>query len=106
MKKIIFIIILLFLIIITTLTKNSTKTIDQKIYETKENIRLLKDKYELVLLDYNFLSSPEKLMNYQRKYFDNELLEIDIRKIKKISIDKDNLTVEKIVNNIDEAEKK
>tara|TARA_Y100001970_G_scaffold290309_1_gene423648 strand:+ start:1844 stop:2164 length:321 start_codon:yes stop_codon:yes gene_type:complete len=106
MKKILFIIILLFLIIITTLTKNSTKTIDQKIYETKENIRLLKDKYELVLLDYNFLSSPEKLMNYQRKYFDNELLEIDIRKIKKISIDKDNLTVEKIVNNIDEAEKK
>ena len=106
MKKILFIIILLFLIIITTLTKNSTKTIDQKIYETKENIRLLKDKYELVLLDYNFLSSPEKLMNYQRKYFDNELLEIDIPKIKKISIDKDNLTVEKIVNNIDEAEKK
>ncbi len=106
MKKILFIIILLFLIIITTLTKNSTKTIDQKIYETKENIRLLKDKYELVLLDYNFLSSPEKLMNYQRKYFDNELLEIDIRKIKKISINKDNLTIEKIVNNIDEAEKK
>ena len=106
MKKILFIIILLFLIIITTLTKNSTKTIDLKIYETKENIRLLKDKYELVLLDYNFLSSPEKLMNYQRKYFDNELLEIDIRKIKKISINKDNLTIEKIVNNIDEAEKK
>ena len=106
MKKILFIIILLFLIIITTLTKNSTKTIDQKIYETKENIRLLKDKYELVLLDYNFLSSPEKLMNYQRKYFDNELLEIDIRKIKKISINKDNLTIEKFVNNIDEAEKK
>ena len=98
MKKILFIILLLFLIIITTITKNSTKKIDQKIYETKENIRLLKDKYELVLLDYNYLSSPEKLMNYQGKFFDDELIEVDIRKIKKINISKDNLIVEKIIN--------
>ncbi len=98
MKKILFIILLLFLIVITTITKNSTKKIDQKIYETKENIRLLKDKYELVLLDYNYLSSPEKLMNYQSKFFDDELIEVDIRKIKKINISKDNLIVEKIIN--------
>ena len=98
MKKILFIILLLFLIVITTITKNSTKKIDQKIYETKENIRLLKDKYELVLLDYNYLSSPEKLMNYQSKFFDDELMEVDIRKIKKININKDNLIVEKIIN--------
>ena len=98
MKKILFIILLLFLIVITTITKNSTKKIDQKIYETKENIRLLKDKYELVLLDYNYLSSPEKLMNYQSKFFDDELIEVDIREIKKINISKDNLIVEKIIN--------
>ena len=98
MKKILFIILLLFLIVITTITKNSTKKIDQKIYETKENIRLLKDKYELVLLDYNYLSSPEKLMNYQSKFFDDELIEVDIRKIKKINISKDDLIVEKIIN--------
>ena len=98
MKKILFIILLLFLIVITTITKNSTKKIDQKIYETKENIRLLKDKYELVLLDYNYLSSPEKLMNYQSKFFEDELIEVDIREIKKINISKDNLIVEKIIN--------
>ena len=98
MKKILFTILLLFLIVITTITKNSTKKIDKKIYETKENIRLLKDKYELVLLDYNYLSSPEKLMNYQSKFFDDELIEVDIREIKKINISKDNLIVEKIIN--------
>ena len=98
MKKILFIILLLFLIVITTITKNSTKKIDKKIYETKENIRLLKDKYELVLLDYNYLSSPEKLMNYQSKFFEDELIEVDIREIKKINISKDNLIVEKIIN--------
>ena len=106
MRKIFFIIFLLFLIVITTITKNSTKEIDQKIYATKENIRLLKEKYELVLLDYNFLSSPEKLMDYQRKYFDNELLEIDVREINKISINKNNLIVDKIIKKIDEPKKK
>mgnify|MGYP001269521909 CR=1 FL=1 len=105
MKKILFTILLLFLVIATTFTKNSTKKIDQKIYEKKESIRLLKDKYELVLLDYNFLSSPEKLMDYQTKYFDNELLEVDIRKINKISINKDNLIFEKIIKKVDETKK-
>ena len=90
---------LLFLIVITTITKNSTKNVDQKIYETKEQLRLLKDKYELVLLEYNFLSSPEKLMKYQRKYFDSELLEIDIFKINKLTINEKDLVVEKIIKN-------
>tara|TARA_B100000700_G_C14933908_1_gene803284 strand:+ start:845 stop:1165 length:321 start_codon:yes stop_codon:yes gene_type:complete len=105
MRKTIFVFFLLFLIVLTTVTKNYTKKIDQKIYETKENIRLLKNKYELVLLDYNFLSSPEKLMNYQRKYFDKELLEIDIKRIKKIRINEDNLVVEKIIQKLNDSEK-
>ena len=53
MKKGIFIFLIFFLVIATTLTKNSTKKIDKKIFEKKENIILLKNKYELVLLDYN-----------------------------------------------------
>ena len=41
MKKGIFIFLIFFLVIATTLTKNSTKNIDQKIFEKKENIILL-----------------------------------------------------------------
>ena len=71
MKKFIFLIPVIFLILATTLTKNATKQLDKKIFETKENIRVLENRLELVLLDYNFLTSPKKLMEYQTKFFEN-----------------------------------
>ena len=37
------------------------------------------------MLEYNFLSSPAKLMEYQSLYFKNDLLKINIMKIKEIS---------------------
>ena len=58
MKKLILFIPIIFLIIATTLTKDSTKKLDKKIFEVKENIRILEDIYELILLDYNILTSP------------------------------------------------
>ena len=64
---------IIILIIITTITKNSTKKIESKIFTIKENISTLKNKYELVLLEYNFLTSPNKLFEYQETYFENEL---------------------------------
>ena len=84
MKKLILIFSIFFLIIITTLTKNSTKKLENQIFNTRENVRILKDKYELELLDYNFLTSPKKLLQYQFKYFENDLIPLDINKIKKI----------------------
>jgi ribosome assembly protein YihI (activator of Der GTPase) len=72
-KKILILIPIIILIISTTLTKNSTKQLDKKIFETQEELRALEDIYELVLLDYNYLTSPSKLMEYSQKYFDEEL---------------------------------
>jgi hypothetical protein len=85
MKKIILIFSIIFLIIITTITKNSTKKLENQIFTSKENISVLKDQYEMVLLDYNFLSSPKKLMQYQSKYFEADLIPLDINKIKIIN---------------------
>ena len=84
MKKFFYGFLLIGLIISTTLVKNSTKNIDQKIFESKENVRMLRDRHELVLLDYNYLSSPKKLSEYQEKYFDDHLIPVNIEKIKKI----------------------
>tara|TARA_B100000579_G_scaffold412070_1_gene403434 strand:+ start:624 stop:929 length:306 start_codon:yes stop_codon:yes gene_type:complete len=81
MKKLIYLIPVIFLIFATTIAKNSTKQLDKKIFKVKENLRVLQDKYELVLLEYNYLSSPNKLMEYQKKYFDNELLKVDIQSL-------------------------
>lgn len=97
MKKISLIAIILFLIVATTITKNSTKKIDKEIFDTKENIRLLKDKFELVLLEYNYLSSPKKIMEYQEKFFENELIPIDIKNTKIINFDSNTIIIEEFV---------
>ncbi len=81
-KKILIFIPIILLIISTTFTKNSTKQLDKKIFETQENIRALENKYELVLLDYNYLTSPNKLMEYSQKYFDEELKKKKIKDLK------------------------
>ena len=86
MKRLILLLSIFLLLIFTTITKNSTKEIEKQIYNTKENLRILQQKYEMVLLDFNYLSSPEKLMEYQSRYFDNELKEIDITNLKKLTL--------------------
>ena len=62
MRKLILLISIFLLLIFTTITKNSTKKIEKQIYDTKENLRVLKNSYEMVLLDFNYLSSPKKLL--------------------------------------------
>ena len=84
MKKIIFSILIIILIFFTSIIKNSTKNIDVKIFNLKEDIRLLNEMYELVLLDHNSLSSPKKLNEYQKKYFENDLMPTDIVNIGEI----------------------
>jgi len=99
MKKLFFFIPVIILIIATTVTKNSTKQLDKKIFEIKENVRVLEDKYELVMLEYNYLTSPKKLMEYQKKYFDNELLEADIENLNWIENKNQEIKIKKIISN-------
>ena len=84
MKKVVFAIIFV-LILATSLVKNSTKEIEDKIFMVNENIRPLKSELGDVLLEYNYLSSPDKLTQYQTQYFEKDLIKIDITKIKKLT---------------------
>ena len=84
MKKATFIAILA-LILVTSLVKNSTKEIEDKIFIANENIRSLKSELGDVLLEYNYLSTPDKLTQYQTQYFEKDLIKIDITKIKKLT---------------------
>ena len=93
MKKIILIFSILFLIVVTTFTKNSTKKLDNQIFSIGDNMSVLKDKYELVLLDYNFLTSPKKLLEYQSKYFETDLIPLDITQIKEIKEESNKLVI-------------
>ena len=98
MIKLILLLSIILLLIFTTVTKNSTKEIEKQIYNTKENLRILKQKYEMVLLDFNYLSSPEKLIEYQALYFENELKEIDIINLKKINLVENEIQFKQFIN--------
>ena len=102
MKKIILIFSIIFLIILTTVTKNSTKKLENQIFIVQENISFLKDQYEMVLLDHNYLTSPQKLMEYQSKYFEKDLVPMDVSKIKEIKEINDQL----LIQNLNKIQKK
>ena len=99
MSKFFIILSIFFLIIVTAVTKNSTKRLEDKIFLVKEDISVLKEKFELVLLDYNFLTTPKKLLEYQSKYFEDDLKQIDIQNLEKIFFNKNNIEVKKFIEN-------
>jgi len=101
MKKLFFFTPIVVLIFATTLTKNSTKELDKEIFQLKENIRILEDRYELTLLDYSILTSPKKLMEYQQFYFEDKFVQKKIENLRKIEFFNDKLKIEKMVK-IDE----
>ena len=96
MKKFSIIILILFLILITAFIKNSTKRIDDEIFVTNENIRGLTRDYEKIKLENDYLSSADRLLEFQNIYFDNELIKKDIQNIKVIYKIKKNLEIKKL----------
>jgi len=84
MKKVVFVAVFI-LILATSLVKNSTKEIEDKIFTVNENIRSLKSELGDVLLEYNYLSTPDKLTQYQSQFFEKDLIKIDIMKIKQLT---------------------
>ena len=78
-----------FLILSTAIIKNTTKQIEDEIFTLKENIRVLKSEFENVSLEYDYLSSAEKLLEYQSLYFEDELIQKNINNIKIYNISND-----------------
>ena len=73
MKKILVASLILFLILITALIKNSTKKIEDKIFTINENLRNLQYEFETLKLEYEYLSSSEKLLDYQEFNFEKKI---------------------------------
>ena len=94
MKKFFIISLILFLILVTAFIKNSTKRIEDEIFAFSEDIRSLKNSFENIKLEQDYLSSAEKLLEFQVMYFDDELVKKDIKNIKIINETMNNLTIE------------
>jgi len=72
MKKFFAISIIIFLILFTALIKNSTKRMDDEIFIVKENLRFLRTEIDNLKLEYTYLSSGKKLMDFKVRFFDEE----------------------------------
>ena len=93
MKKFAIVFLILFLILSTAIIKNSTKRFEDEIFAVRENIQILEKEYENMKLEFDYLSSAEKLLDLKNLYFDDSLIKKDIQEIKVINLIQDNIEI-------------
>jgi len=86
MKKLIVFTVIFTLIVSTSLIKNSTKDLDDQIYSLRENILFLENRFNDSKLEFDYLSSSEKLLEYQKLYFENLLIKKSLKELKTLEI--------------------
>ena len=97
MNRYILIIIILTLISFTTFIKSTTKNLENDIYNKKESIELLDTKYNLVLLENNYLTSPEKLFQYFEDLSETDYIPIDITNLNKVDFFEKKITIKNFI---------
>ena len=88
MKRFSLLMVIFLLILSTAIIKNSAKKIEDEIFTLKENLRVLNFEFEKIKLEHDYLSSSEKLLEYQSLYFEDELIQKNIQNIKVYQIRK------------------
>ena len=96
MKKIGLVSVIFTLILFTAIIKNTTKKIEDELFTTRENLRVLKSEYENILLEYDYLSSAEKLLEFQSLYFEDQLIQKSIKNIKIYNIYENQKRIEEL----------
>lgn len=85
MKNFFVILLVISLIVLTSLVKSSTRKLEAKIFNNEEQIKILNDKKELILLENNFLSSPERLFGLKKLFLEEELIPLELKKFVNIN---------------------
>ena len=100
MKKFSVISLIMSLILFTALIKNSTKKIDEAIFGKEENLRSLNQEYKNAKLEFEYLSSSEKLLEFQNLYFDEQMFQKELKEINLIKKSSNKLIIKelKIIN--------
>ena len=93
MKKLTIIIFIFSLIFLTALIKNSTKKIEDEIFAVKESLKNYENELSDTRLEFEYLSSTEKLLQYQSQFFEKDLNQTNINKIKIITKKLNNLSI-------------
>ena len=99
MKKYILIILIISLISFTTFIKNSSKSLENKIYNQKEAIVFLDEAYNLAFLENNYLTSSKKLFGYLEDLQAKKYKPVDITSLRKIYFFDDKVNIKKFLEN-------
>ena len=100
MKKFSVISLIMSLILFTAFIKNSTKKIDEEIFGKEENLRSLNQEYKNAKLEFEYLSSSEKLLEFQNLYFDEQMVQKELKEINLIEKSSNKIIIKelKIIN--------
>ena len=86
MKKYIIFFSIVSLIVTTSIVKSSTRQLEKNIFILEEEVKILEDKFNFLLLENNYLTTPERLIGLKEKIFKNKFFPLDPKEIKKIDI--------------------
>ena len=95
MKNLIKFIFIFTLIISTTFIKSSTKDLEDKIFNFQEDVGLLKEELQMLKLEHDYLTSPQKLLEYKYMYFEEDLKQKKIENLSTIYINNNNFSIDK-----------
>ena len=85
MKKYIILFGIVFLIITTSIVKSSTRQLEKKIFILREEVKILEEKYDFLLLENDYLTTPERLIGLKEKIFKDKFFPINPKDIKNIN---------------------
>ena len=72
------------LIITTSIVKSSTRQLEKNIFTLEEEVNILEEKFNFLILENDYLTTPERLIRLKEKIFKDQFFPIDPRDIKKI----------------------
>ena len=86
MKKYIILFGIIFLIITTSIVKSSTRQLEKNIFILEEEVKILEEKFDFLLLENDYLTTPERLIGLKEKIFKDKFFPLDPKDIKKIEL--------------------
>ena len=84
MKKYIIFFSIVSLIITTSIVKSSTRQLEKNIFTLEEEVKILEEKFNFLILENDYLTTPERLVRLKEKIFKDRFFPIDPKDIKKI----------------------
>ena len=86
MKKYIIFFCIVCLIITTSIVKSSTRQLEKNIFILEEEVKILDEKFDFLLLESDYLTTPERLIGLKEKIFKDKFFPLDPKDIKKIEL--------------------